>query len=153
MASPITSMSTADWRSVLAVNLDGPFFCSRAVIPGMMEAGWGRIINVSGMNAHSGRKNWSHVCSSKMGGLGLTRALAKELAPYNILVNHVVPGSFDTSDQTSSKLSHDDLLDWIPLRRLGLVEELAKTCGFLASNDASYITGQTIHVNGGALST
>ena len=86
-ADSITDMTVEQWRSVMAVNLDGPFFASQAVIPGMIERGWGRIINVSGLNAFKGRADWAHVCASKMGALGLTRALAAELAEHNILVN------------------------------------------------------------------
>ena len=79
--SSITQMSVEEWREVLGVNLDGPFYCSQAVVPAMISAGGGRIINVSGLNAFSGRADWAHVCASKMGALGLTRALALELAP------------------------------------------------------------------------
>ena len=121
----------------------------------MMERGWGRIINVSGLNAFSGRAGWAHVCASKMGALGLTRALAAELAEYNILVNHIVPGAFDTTpppEQAGGAMpSAAARAAGIPLGRLGMPEEIATTCAFLASDDASFITGQTIHVNGGAL--
>ena len=154
-ADPITDMSLEQWRSVLAVNLDGPFFCSQAVIPGMIERGWGRIINVSGLNAFKGRADWAHVCASKMGALGLTRALAAELAEHGILVNHIVPGAFDTTPPPGQ---HDAFAApaparavGIPVGRLGLPQEIATTCAFLASDDAAFITGQTIHVNGGAL--
>ena len=153
-ANPITEMTTEEWREVMAVNLDAPFFCSQAVIPGMIERGWGRILNVSGLNAFKGNINWAHVCASKMGALGLTRALAVELAPHNILVNHIVPGAFDTtparSDSRQSTMTSEKRASGIPLGRLGLPEEIAKTCAFLASDDGSFITGQTIHVNGGA---
>ena len=102
-ADSITEMTLEQWRAVMAVNLDGPFFASQAVIPGMIERGWGRIINVSGLNAFKGRADWAHVCASKMGALGLTRALAEELAAHNILVNHIVPGAFDTSPPPGSR--------------------------------------------------
>ncbi len=138
-SSSITEMSTDDWRAAAAVNFDGPFFCTRAVVPGMISNGYGRIITVSGLNAFHGRPNWSHICGSKMGAIGMTRALATELAQYNINVNHVVPGAY---------VAHPNL-DRIPLGRLGLAQELANTYAFLASEDASYITGQTFHVNGG----
>ena len=155
-ADPITGMTLEQWRSVLAVNLDGPFFCSQAVIPGMIERGWGRIINVSGLNAFKGRADWAHVCASKMGALGLTRALAAELAEHNILVNHIVPGAFDTTPPPGQADAFAGPTATravgIPVGRLGLPEEIATTCAFLASDDASFITGQTIHVNGGALS-
>ena len=154
-ADSITDMSLEQWRAVLAVNLDGPFFCSQAVIPGMIERGWGRIINVSGLNAFKGRAQWAHVCASKMGALGLTRALAEELAEHNILVNHIVPGAFDTSPPPGNANPFAGppatRADGIPVGRLGFPNEIATTCAFLASDDASFITGQTIHVNGGAL--
>ena len=138
-STPLTEMSTAEWRQAAAVNFDGPFFCARAVVPSMISNNGGRIVNVSGLNAFRGLQNWAHICGSKMGALGMTRALALELAPHNILVNHVVPGAYN---------AHPDLRR-IPLQRLGLAEELAKTYAFLASERSSYITGQTFHVNGG----
>jgi 3-oxoacyl-[acyl-carrier protein] reductase len=151
-ATPIAEMSTDNWREVIAVNLDGPFYCSRAVTPGMIAQGGGRIINVSGLNAFQGRPGWAHVCASKMGAIGLTRALAQELAPHGILVNHIVPGAFDTTRTADQDVvSAAQVVPGIPVGRMGLPEELAKTCAFLASDDARYITGQTLHVNGGAL--
>lgn len=154
-AQGIADMTVEQWRRVMAVNLDAPFFCAQAVVPGMMERGWGRIINVSGLNAFSGRAGWAHVCASKMGALGLTRALAAELAEYSILVNHIVPGAFDTTpppDQAGGGMpSSAARAAGIPLGRLGMPQEIATTCAFLASDEASFITGQTIHVNGGAL--
>ena len=146
----VANMTTEEWRRVLAVNLDGPFFCSRAVIPAMSEMGWGRIINVSGLNAFSGRAEWGHVCASKMGALGLTRALSPELASTGILVNHIVPGAFDTSLGSTTGANTAVNMDAVPVGRLGMPEEIANTVAFLASDHASYITGQTIHVNGGA---
>ena len=140
-SSPLTEMSTDEWRAAAAVNFDGPFFCTRAVVPGMISNGFGRIITVSGLNAFHGRSNWSHVCGSKMGAVGMTRALAVELAPHNIIVNHVVPGAY---------VGHPDLAR-IPLGRVGLPQELANMYAFLSSEEASYITGQTFHVNGGEL--
>ena len=94
-SSPITEMSTEEWRAAAAANFDGPFFCTRAVVPGRISNGYGRIITVSGLNAFHGRPNWSHICGSKMGAIGMTRALAIELGRYNILVNHVVPGAYN----------------------------------------------------------
>ena len=115
----------------------------------MVSNGGGRIINIGGLNAFRGKPEWAHVCSSKMGAVGLTRALALELAPYRILVNHIVPGYIDTIRDTSEAPLPDKAA--IPLGRFGLVEEIAGTCAFLASDDAGFITGQVIHVNGGAL--
>ncbi len=146
---PFTEMTVEDWRQVNAVNMDGPFFACQAVVPGMVERGWGRIINVSGLNAFKGRPGWAHVCAGKMGALGLTRALAAELAPNGILVNHIVPGAFDTSRVEGQSTPAPSA--GIPVGRLGMPEEIAHTVAFLASDGAAYITGQTIHVNGGAL--
>ena len=146
-------MTVDDWREVNAVNMDGPFFACQSVVPGMIEHGWGRIVNVSGLNAFKGRAEWAHVCAGKMGALGLTRALAAELAPHGIRVNHIVPGAFDTTRVEGSDRSvlPPGAADGIPTGRLGLPEEIGKTVAFLASDGADYITGQTIHVNGGAL--
>ena len=155
LASPFTELTTEEWRTVMAVNLDGPFFLCRAVVPAMIEAGWGRIINVAGLNAYRGGHNRAHVSASKMGTVGLTRALAVELAEHNILVNHIVPGAFDTTpahaQSAQTAIPREQRAAGIPLGRLGMPEEIAKTCAFLASDDASFITGQTIHVNGGAM--
>ena len=136
-------MSLEEWRAVSAVNLDGPYFCSKAVVPSMIENGWGRIVNVSGLNAFKGRPGWAHVCASKMGALGLTRALAVELAQYGILVNHVVPGAFDTTRDATQGAAPAPTASAIPVGRLGLPEEAARVCAFLASDEASYVTGQT----------
>ncbi len=138
---PLTEMSTEEWRAAAAVNFDGPFFCARAVVPSMMANGGGRIITVSGLNSFHGRAGWAHICASKMGAIGMTRALAAELGPYGILVNHVVPGAY---------VAHPDLAR-IPLERIGLGVELAHMYAFLASDESSYITGQTFHVNGGEI--
>ncbi len=151
-SKPFVEMTVDDWREVNAVNMDAPFFTSRAVARGMIERGWGRIINVSGLNAFKGRAEWAHVCAGKMGALGLTRALSAELAPHGILVNHIVPGAFDTTrvEGQSAPVAGGSVAG-IPVGRLGLPEEIAHTVAFLASDGAAYITGQTIHVNGGAL--
>ncbi len=138
---PITEMTTEDWRAAAAVNFDGPFFCTRAVVPGMIANRWGRIITVSGLNSWHGQANWAHTCGSKMGAVGMTRALAVELAPHNILVNHVVPGAYLPRPNVTG----------IPLGRIGLDQELANTYAFLSSEESSFITGQVFHVNGGEL--
>ena len=153
--APILEMTLEQWRSVMAVNLDGPFFTCQAIIPSMKANGWGRIINVSGLQAFKGRAEWAHVSAAKMGALGLTRALSAELAEHGILVNHIVPGAYDTTPahemSTQATRTSEQRGAGIPVGRLGYPEELAKACAFLASDDASFITGQTIHVNGGAL--
>ena len=145
------NMSTEEWRRVISVNLDGPFFCARAVIPGMLDKKWGRIINISGLNAFKGRSGWAHVSASKMGAIGLTRSLSEELAGSGILVNHIVPGAFNTQQDLSTSPHDPSIVKGIPVGRLGRPEEIAETAAFLVSEGANYITGQTIHVNGGAL--
>ena len=143
-------MTTAEWRAVLATNLDGPFFCAKAVVPSMISNGSGSIVNLSGMNSFSGA-HWPHVCASKMGALGLTRALAVELGPHNIRINYVVPGGWDESATSFEDMAPESRGQArIPLRRLGIPQELANLYTFLASDDSSYITGQTFHINGGA---
>jgi len=149
--SNISSLSTQEWERVIGVNLNGPFYCIREAVPEMISDGWGRIINVSGLNAFKGRATWAHVCASKMGALGLTRALALELAEQNVLINHIVPGAIDTSRGSNSGTIPAVSDSNIPVKRLGLPTEIAKTVGFLVSDGANYITGQTIHVNGGSL--
>ena len=124
-----------------AGNADGPFFCTRAVVPSMIENNYGRIITVSGLNSIQGRAGWAHICASKMAAFGMTRALAVELGQYNILVNHVVPGAMQFHPNPAS----------IPLQRRGRAQELANLYAFLASEECSYITGQTFHLNGGDL--
>ena len=93
-----SEMTTEEWRRVLSVNLDGPFYCSRAAIPGMIEADWGRIVNVSGLNSFKGKEGWGHVCASKMGAIGLTRALSIELATNNICLLYTSPSPRDVEE-------------------------------------------------------
>ena len=144
-------MTTEEWRTAMAVNSDGPFFCSRAVVPSMIANRWGRIITVSGENSINGRTNWANICASKMGAWGMTMALAVELAPHNILVNHVVPGTWDF--EATSAAEAEQVAAGIPLGRRGLPQELANVYAFLASEDAAYVTGQTLRVNGGQTRT
>ena len=148
---PFTEMSTAEWRAVMAANLDGPFFCARACVPSMISNGGGSIVNLSGVGSFSGAARRSAVCASKMGALGLTRALAVELGPHNIRVNYVVPGGWDEQATSLEDMEPESRgLDRIPLGRLGIPQELANLYAFLASEESSYITGQTFHINGGS---
>lgn len=143
-------MKEEDWDLVLNVNLKSAFLLSKAAIRPMMKQRWGRIINISsivGVIGNAGQVNYS---ASKAGLIGLTKTLAKELASRNILVNAVAPGFIRTamtdalSDEQKKALSAQ-----IPLSRLGEPEDIARVCAFLASDDASYVTGQTLHVTGG----
>jgi 3-oxoacyl-[acyl-carrier protein] reductase len=140
----------AEWRHVLAVNLDGVFNCSRAFSQEMRTKRWGRIINISSIIAFTGTDHEAHYGASKAAVVGLTKSLALELAGYNITVNAIAPGWIET-DMTSSMTSEEKkkALELIPLRRMGRPEDIAHVAAFLASEKASFITGQTIHVNGG----
>ena len=109
-AASIGELSVEEWREVVGVNMDGPFFLCKAVVPSMIERGWGRNVNVSGLNAFKGRADWAHVCASKMGALGLTRTLAVELAPHGILVTTSCQGP-STPRQTAARRDRPPLTE------------------------------------------
>ena len=149
---PIDAISDDEWQRVININLNGVFYVTRAVLPGMISRKSGTIINVSSIWGMAGAACESHYSAAKAGVIGLTKALAKELAPSGITVNCVAPGVIDTDMNAS--LSAADLAalkDQIPLGRLGGAEEIAHTMLFLASGAASYITGQVISPNGGMI--
>lgn len=143
-------LSDEDWHKVLEANLFGAFACSRAAAKIMMKQRWGRIINLSSVVAFTGNVGQSNYSASKAGLIGLTKTLALELAARNITVNAVAPGFIDT-DMTArldAKIK-EQFIERIPAGRFGLVEDVAEAVAFLAGEGASYITGQTLHVNGG----
>ena len=144
-------MSYDDWRNVLAVDLDSAFITSRAAVPGMIERGWGRIINLGGLQAHQGRHGGAHISAAKVGLVGFTRALSTELGPHGIRVNCVVPGMIDTTRDgaTSGATRTGNRLADIPAGRMGYTDDIANLCLFLCTDAGDYISGQTIHVNGG----
>ena len=151
----IAEVSATEWDSVMATNLRGPFFLSQAVIPGMRAKQWGRIINIGGIDAYWGNPQRPHVVSSKAGLIGLTRALANETARWGITVNIVVPGGFNTERPVPEWYPDLEKLaqarhNRVPMGRLGEPDELAGAVVFLASEQASYITGQELVVSGGA---
>lgn len=143
-------MSEDEWFDVINTNLSAIYRLSKACLRGMMKARWGRIINVSSVVGQMGNAGQTNYAATKAGVGGFTRSLAKEVGSRNITVNSVAPGFIDT-DMTR-ELSDDQkevMLSAIPLGRLGQTEEISKVVRFLASDDASYITGETLHVNGG----
>lgn len=146
----IMRMKEEDWDHVIATNLKGVYNCAKAVTRPMMKQRSGRIINVTSVVAVLGNVGQANYVAAKAGVIGLTKSLARELADRNILVNAVAPGyiATDMTDQLSDELK-EQLLAQIPLKRLGTSEDVAKAIRFLASDDAAYMTGQTIHVNGG----
>ena len=139
-----------DWDAVLDTNLNGVYRTCRAVAPGMVRARWGRIVNVTSVVGSSGNAGQTNYAASKAAIEGFSRSLARELASRNVTVNCVAPGFIDTDmtrvlgDEARAKL-----LDGVPLRRLGTVEDIACAVAFLSSDAASYITGSILHVNGG----
>jgi 3-oxoacyl-[acyl-carrier protein] reductase len=147
---PFTELTVEDWEEVRGVILDGAFYCTRAVIDSMVKHRYGRILFFTGEGAFVGSAKRAHVSAAKMGLVGLARSLASEFAAHNIRVNVVSPGSIDTT-RAHPEWYQGRVPDasGIPLGRQGTVEEIAATCLFLVSDDAGFITGQTIHVNGG----
>lgn len=150
--TPVDTMDEALWRRVIDINLTGPFLCAKHCIPGMKALGRGRIINISSISARSGGGPGSaHYVASKAGVEGFTRALAKELAPFKITVNAVAPGIVSTAllRRLNTPDGLEKLRQTVPLLRLGAVNEIARVVAFLASDDASYMTGEVVAVNGG----
>ena len=143
-------MKDQEWEQVINTNLSSIFRMSRALLRGMTKARWGRIINISSVVGSSGNTGQTNYAASKAGMEGFSRALAQEIGSRGITVNCVAPGFIDTDMTRSlSEEQTDSLLSRIPLGRYGTVAEIAAVVGFLASPEAGYITGETIHVNGG----
>jgi 3-oxoacyl-[acyl-carrier protein] reductase len=143
-------MKKDDWDTVIATNLTGAFLAIQQVLHGMMKERWGRIINISSIVGESGNPGQANYVASKAGLIGLTKSLAQEMASRNITVNAVAPGFIET-DMTAvlSEEHRTNLLAHIPLKRLGKPEDVAAAVRFLASDEAAYITGHVLDVNGG----
>lgn len=143
-------MKDEELDEVLDVNLKAPFYLSRAVMRPMMKARWGRIINISSIVGVTGNPGQANYCASKAGIIGLSKSLAQEVASRNITVNCIAPG-FIESDMTDvlPDAQKEALLAGIPQGRMGKPEDIASAVLYLASEEASYVTGQTLHVNGG----
>ena len=150
--TPIAQMSFEEWREVLSVALDGAFLLARKACEPISASGGGSIIGLSGISTHVGTANRCHVCASKGGLEGLLHGLAIELAPMGIRCNCIAPGTIDTArgDSAGAMPPNRANVDAIPLARKGTVDDVAATVAFLAGPSASYITGHTLHVNGGA---
>jgi 3-oxoacyl-[acyl-carrier protein] reductase len=147
---PFTSLTVKDWEEVRGVVLDGAFYCTRAVIEPMVQNRYGRILFFTGEGAFAGGAQRAHVSAAKMGLVGMARSLASEFAAHNVRVNVVCPGVIDTSRENPQWYGgRTPDAKGIPLGRQGTVDEIAATCLFLVSDDGGFITGQTIHVNGG----
>jgi 2-hydroxycyclohexanecarboxyl-CoA dehydrogenase len=150
-----TNLTLAEWSKVVDVNLNGVFHVTQAALPDMLEAGWGRIVNISSSSTHSGSPYQSAYVAAKSAVNGLTKSLALEYGPSGITVNVVPPGSIDTPMLRAAEEkgllggSIDDIAARIPVRRIGTPEDIAAACSFLVSDEAGYITGQIVGVNGG----
>jgi 2-hydroxycyclohexanecarboxyl-CoA dehydrogenase len=150
-----TNLTFEAWMRVIDVNLNGVFHCTQAVLPDMLEAGWGRIVNISSSSTHSGQPFMAHYVAAKSAVNGLTKALALEYGPYGITVNAVPPGFIDTPMLRNAEERNllggtvEDHVQRTPVRRVGRPEDIAAACAFLISEEAGYITGQILGVNGG----
>jgi 2-hydroxycyclohexanecarboxyl-CoA dehydrogenase len=151
---PFSDITFDEWQRVIDVNLNGVFHCVQAVLPDMVEAGWGRIVNISSSSTHSGTPYMAHYVAAKSAVNGLTKTLALEYGPAGITVNAVPPGFIDTpmlrSAEAKGRLGDiQATIDATPVRRMGRPEDIAAACAFLISEEAGYITGQILGVNGG----
>lgn len=146
----LLDQSSEDWRGALAVNLDGPYFASRAVLPGMVERGWGRIINYSGHTAFHG--GGAAKAAAKLGIVGFTRSLASQFGRYGITANAIAPGAIQVERDPGQERPMDlagRVDSGVPIQRFGQPEEVAALAVYLASCHAGYVTGQCFHINGG----
>lgn len=148
----VLRMKRADWDDVLRTNLTGAFLCIQAVISGMMRQRWGRIVNITSINGQIGQAGQANYSASKAGLIGLTMAVARELGSRNITVNAVAPGYIETAmtAELPAELK-ETMLKMASLGRAGTDDDVARAVRFLASDDAAYITGHVLNVNGGML--
>jgi 3-oxoacyl-[acyl-carrier protein] reductase len=147
-------LSDADWDVVQEVNLRGPFRLTRAVLRGMLATRWGRVISIASISGVSGQLGQANYSAAKAGLIGMTKALAKEVASYGVTANSIAPGFIDTeilAAMPEKKLQ--DYVQSVPLRRLGKPEEVAGLVGYLASEEGGYVTGQTFRVDGGIVTS
>ena len=152
---PFLKISFEDWQRVVNVNLHGVFHTIQAVLPDMIDAGWGRIVNISSSSTHSGTPYMTHYVAAKSGVNGLTKSLALEFGPSGVTVNAIPPGFIDTPmlrDAEAKGLlggSIEENIAKVPVGRVGQPQDIAAACAFLISEEAGYITGQILGVNGG----
>jgi 2-hydroxycyclohexanecarboxyl-CoA dehydrogenase len=153
---PFMDITPELWERIIAVNLTGTFHCTQSVLPDMLDAKWGRIVNISSSSAQTGAALMGHYSASKGGVIALTKTLALELGPRGITVNTIPPGAIDTPMSRRAAAegrfgggSLDDVGRHLPVRRIGVPEDIAAACAFLVSDEAGYVTGQIIGVNGG----
>jgi 2-hydroxycyclohexanecarboxyl-CoA dehydrogenase len=152
---PFLQIEVDDWQRVLDVNLTGTFHCCQVVLPEMIEEGWGRIVNISSSSAHGGQPFMTPYVAAKSGVIGLTKALALEFGPKGITVNTIPPGFVDTPMLRAADAKGllgkgiDHHIRLTPVRRVGRPEDIAAMCAFVCRDEAGYVTGQVLGVNGG----
>ena len=151
---PVVDITPEKWDHILAVNLTGTFTCMQLAVSDMITEGWGRIVTISSSSAQSGAPNMAHYVASKGGVIGLTKAFAREFASQGITVNTIPPTIVDTPMARKAEVagdvpSVDTMGKMVPLGRAGTPDDIAAMCGFLCSEEAGYITGQVVGVNGG----
>jgi 2-hydroxycyclohexanecarboxyl-CoA dehydrogenase len=151
---PVGEVTPEKWDRILAVNLTGTFTCLQLAVPDMVDASWGRMVTISSSSAQSGAPNMAHYVASKGGVIGLTKALARELAGHHITVNTIPPTIVDTpmarKGETEGNVPSIEMLaKLVPLGRAGTPEDIAAACSYLCSEEGGYVTGQVIGVNGG----
>ncbi|HLJ05846.1 MAG TPA: 3-oxoacyl-ACP reductase family protein [Acetobacteraceae bacterium] len=151
--TPFLDISLEEWQRIINSNLNASFYLARAVIPGMKQNGWGRIIHISGRDGFMPIPNRVHNITCKAGVYAMAKALALEFGPHGITANTVSPGLIDTTRDWTQypqfRNGYGERIKEIPVRRAGHVDEIAAACAYLASDDAGFVTGQVIHVNGG----
>ena len=149
--APFWELPVDEWRHAMAVNIDGAFYCARAVVPAMQEAKWGRIINLSSTTVATGRPNYLHYITSKSAMTGMTRSMARELGAWNITVNLLWPGAVETEIErpSVSGAQFDALAQQQCLPRRAETQDMARVVLFICSDESGYITGQGLMANGG----
>ncbi|MCR2812355.1 MULTISPECIES: SDR family NAD(P)-dependent oxidoreductase [Microbacterium] len=146
---PFLAITEDSWERVMRINLKGPFLCTQSLLPDMLTAGWGRIVNISSSSAQTGAPAMGHYAASKGGVIGFTKALAVEFASQGITVNNVPPGFVDTPMLRESPVDVDQHARETMMGRAGTPDDIAYAVAYLASDEAGYVTGQTLSVNGG----
>src|SRR5712691_2364622 len=152
----LSDMSEEQWDRMIAIHLKGTFNCTKAVVQDMIDAKWGRIVSISSVAGLGGAMGLVHYSAAKAGIIGFTKALAQELGPMGITVNAIAPGLIDTPIIRKSQLPEEQIRGWIetivgrtPVRRVGAPDDIAAACAYLASEEASFFTGQVVSPNGG----